>query len=115
MTSQQSLNQNTAIDFLSKPASYGLIRETVERVDTHCSIVFLAGNYAYKLKRAIRFASLDYTTIAARKAAVQAELILNRRTAPDLYLATRTISHEDNRTCHAPRRQAGWRGIRPWL
>ena len=49
MTSQQSLNQNTAIDFLSKPASYGLIRDTVERVDTHCSIVFLAGDYAYKL------------------------------------------------------------------
>ena len=96
MTSQQSLNQNTAIDFLSKPASYGLIRDTVERVDTHCSIVFLAGDYAYKLKRAIRFASLDYTTIEARKAAVQAELILNRRTAPDLYLATRTISHGDD-------------------
>lgn len=96
MAAQQSLNQSAAIDFLSEPASYGLIKETVERVDTHCSIVFLAGNHAYKLKRAIRFASLDYTTIEARQAAVHAELILNLRTAPGLYLATRTISREDD-------------------
>ena len=49
----------------------------------HCSAVFLVGEHAYKLKRAIAYASLDYTTTERREAACRAELALNRRTAPD--------------------------------
>ena len=79
------------IKFLSRPASYGLQGTTVERIETHCSIVFLAGDRAYKLKRTLRYASLDYTTRQLRQAACEAELELNRRTAPDLYLAVQAI------------------------
>lgn len=87
-------DQSAVIAFLSDPASYGLRRDTVEQIGTHCSIVFLAGDCAYKLKRAIRYASLDYTTSALRQAACEAELRLNRRTAPELYLETRAINRD---------------------
>ena len=86
------LDQRAAIAFLADPASYGPGRQTVERIDTHCSIVFLAGDRAYKLKRAIRYAALDYTTRARRHAACAAELRLNRRTAPALYLGSLAIA-----------------------
>ncbi len=86
----------TVIDFLSHPASYGLHDGEVERIETHCSIVFLAADRAYKLKRAIRYASLDYTTRELRQAACEAELVLNRRTAPELYLGVRSINRGAN-------------------
>ena len=86
--------QNAVIDFLSQPASYGLPDGEVERIETHCSIVFLAADRAYKLKRAIRYASLDYTTRESRRAACEAELVLNRRTAPELYLGVRSINRD---------------------
>lgn len=84
-------NQDEVIDFLSRPESYGLHGGSVERIETHCSIVFLAADRAYKLKRTIRYAALDYTTLALRQAACAAELVLNRRTAPDIYLGVHAI------------------------
>ncbi len=85
--------QRDVIEFLSRVESHGAAAEgAVERVDTHCSTVFLVGRHAYKLKRAIVFASLDYTTTERREAACRAELALNRRTAPDLYLGVRSIN-----------------------
>jgi len=57
-----------------------------ERLDTHISVVFLAGDEAYKLKRAITTSYLDYGSLAARRRLCEAELAINRRTAPDLYL-----------------------------
>jgi hypothetical protein len=56
--------------------------------------VFLTAEHAYKLKRAIRYASLDYTTRELRQAACEAEIVLNRRTAPDLYLGVRAINRD---------------------
>ncbi len=90
------VDQDAVIAFLSDPASHDLHDGTVERIETHCSIVFLAADLAYKLKRAIRYASLDYTTRALREAACAAELRLNRRTAPELYLAVRSINRDRN-------------------
>ncbi len=83
--------QRETVAFLSEPASYGDGRAPVAQVETHCSIVFLAGTRAYKLKRAIRFAALDYTSRARRAEACRAELVLNRRTAPALYLDVMAI------------------------
>ncbi len=57
----------------------------VERIDTHASRVFLVGDHAFKLKRAVRFSFLDFGTLDRRHAALTAELALNRRTAPQLY------------------------------
>ena len=77
--------QRETVAFLANPASYGNGRDAVTQVATHCSIVFLVGKRAYKLKRAIRFGLADYTTRALRARACRAELLLNRRTAPELY------------------------------
>src|SRR3954467_10937666 len=66
----------------------------VETIETHASIVFLAGAYVYKLKRAVKYAYLDFSTLALRLASCSVELRLNRRTAPQLYLEVRAISRD---------------------
>ena len=76
-------DQAAVIAFLANPASHG--GAAVVRIDTHASIVFLVGGRAYKLKRAVRFSYLDYSTPILREQACRAELALNRRTAPELY------------------------------
>jgi uncharacterized protein len=83
-------DQREAIAFLTRPETHGAV--PVERIDTHCSILVLAGDRAYKLKRAVRFSYLDYSTVALRERACRAELALNRRTAPGLYLAVSAIA-----------------------
>lgn len=67
---------------------------TVQVVRTHISLVLLAGDRAFKLKRAVRFPYLDFSTPALRLDACEAELALNRRTASDLYLAVRRVTQE---------------------
>jgi len=60
--------------------------DSVELVETHASWLLLAGEFAYKIKKAITLPFLDYGTLARREAFCRAELVLNRRLAPDLYL-----------------------------
>ena len=84
--------QREVIAFLRDPSSYPPDAGPVEAVETHASLVFLVGDYAYKLKRAVKYAYLDFSTLALREAACRAELRLNRRTAPSLYLEIRAIS-----------------------
>jgi hypothetical protein len=84
--------QQEVIAFLADPATYGVAE--VERFDTHASIVFLAGSHAYKLKRALKFSYLDYSTAEQRRQFCELELTLNRRTAPALYLEVRSINRD---------------------
>lgn len=79
-------DQRETIAFLSDPASHGAGGGMVERIETHISLVFLAGERAYKLKRAVRLPYVDFSTAEQRRDACAAELALNRRTAPELYL-----------------------------
>lgn len=58
----------------------------VERVETHAAVVLLAGDRAFKMKRAVRYSFLDFSTAERRRRALLRELELNRRTAPELYL-----------------------------
>lgn len=83
-------DQSETITFL-KATGLGL---SVETVSTHISVVVLGGDRALKLKRAVRFPYLDFSTAERRLAACQAELRLNRRTAPNLYLGVRRITRE---------------------
>lgn len=84
-------DQSETLAFLRNPDSYGGRAEAVEHIETHISSVFLAGDLVYKLKRAVRFNYVDYSTSERRAEACEAELALNRRTAPSLYLETRSI------------------------
>lgn len=83
--------QSDVIAFLSAPRNYGPDIATVERQETHASIVFLAGAHAYKLKRAVKYPYLDYSTAERRRLMCECELSINRRTAPQLYLEVRPI------------------------
>ncbi len=85
-------DQTAVIAFLENPASYGGEVAAVERIDTHIAHVFLAGKRAYKLKRAVRLPFLDLPTLARREAVCRAELELNRRTAPEMYLGLAWLS-----------------------
>jgi len=86
-------DQSETTAFLSDAAAYrGLgIEGAVERIETHISKVFLIGDRAFKLKRAVKFPYLDFSTAAKRKAAALAELRLNRRTAPTIYLGLAAV------------------------
>lgn len=86
--------QEEAIGFLSDPHSYGPDVHSVERHETHGAIVFLAGDRAYKLKRAVKFPYMDYSTVERRKQMCAQELAVNRRTAPTLYLDACPIVRE---------------------
>lgn len=59
---------------------------SVELRETHTSWVFLAGELAYKVKKPVVFPFLDYGTVERRHAMCQAEVRLNRRLAPQIYL-----------------------------
>lgn len=84
--------QQEVIAFLARPESYGAPDGGVECIETHGSLVFLHGQRAYKLKRAIAYAALDFLSLASRQRACHAEWLLNRRTAPQLYLEVRSIN-----------------------
>ena len=60
--------------------------------ETHISWVVVAGGFAYKFKKAVRFDFLDFSTLEARRFYCNEELRLNRRLAPDLYLDVVAIS-----------------------
>ena len=82
----RSSDQGRVIAFLSSPDSHA--GAAVEVIHTHCSVIFLAGERAYKLKRAVKFPFLDYSTLDLRQTACEKEVVLNRRTAPEIYLGT---------------------------
>jgi hypothetical protein len=88
-------SQDALIAFLSEGRSFGMPDAAVERITTHAAIVFLVGERAYKMKRAVRYSFLDFTTVDRRKRALESELELNRRTAPMLYLRLVPVTVED--------------------
>ncbi len=93
---QETPEQRDVIAFLSTPAAYGLSGGSVDRIDTHISVVFLAGERVYKLKRSVRFDYVDFSTLDRRHEACEAEIRLNRRTAPSLYLRVVPVTRESS-------------------
>src|SRR5688572_10450235 len=87
-------DQSAVIAFLAEPSTHDGAR--VERIETHASIVFLAGERAYKLKRAVLFDYLDFSTSDRRRSFCEAELRLNRRTAPSLYRGVVSVTRRED-------------------
>jgi aminoglycoside phosphotransferase family enzyme/predicted kinase len=75
--------QQAVMAFLGQPATHGGAKVT--RIDTHAASVFLAGERALKIKRAVRFPFLDYSTLQKRKSACEAEIAVNQAFAPAIY------------------------------
>jgi aminoglycoside phosphotransferase family enzyme len=87
-------DQSDVIAFLTAKETHG--GASVERIDTHTAFVFLAGDRAYKLKRAVRFDYLDFSTVERRHRFCDAELRLNQRMAPDIYRRVVAVTREQD-------------------
>jgi uncharacterized protein len=79
-------DQTAVIAFLSNPQSYPQA-DAVKAIGTHAAIVFLAGDRAYKLKRAVKLPYLDFSTLEKRRAVIEREFEINSRATPELYLS----------------------------
>jgi len=88
----ESQSQEAVFALLADPATHGGAK--VKRIDTHAATVFLAGARAFKVKRAVRFPFLDYSTLDKRKAACEAELKVNQPFAADIYRRVVAITRE---------------------
>lgn len=73
------------VDFLRRADVYPEPTGRVDVKETHMSWVFLTDNHAYKLKKPVRSAFLDYSTPEARRRTCEAEVKLNRRLAANVY------------------------------
>lgn len=88
-------DQAAVTAFLRDPASYRL-QGPVEVIETHISRIFLVGDRAFKMKRAVKLPYVDFSTPALRVQACVRELELNACTTPELYLQVRRIYRSAN-------------------
>ncbi|HSP19969.1 MAG TPA: AAA family ATPase [Myxococcaceae bacterium] len=80
---------------LSRPEAYSHPVDHVTVVQTHVSIVFLAGPFAYKVKKPVHFDFLDAHLLERRAEMCAQEVTLNRRLSPELYLGVVAITRRD--------------------
>jgi len=85
------------IGALLEPRCYPEPPAKVDLVETHASWLLIAGNFVYKIKKPVVLPFLDYGTLERRLACCTAELQLNRRFAPDLYLEVVSIVDQGGR------------------
>jgi aminoglycoside phosphotransferase family enzyme len=77
--------QRDVIAFLSDPKNYEPRPDAVTRIDTHGAHVFAAGDEVFKIKRAVRYAYMDFSTLEKRRAACVREFEINAPNAPQIY------------------------------
>ena len=82
---------------LLNPQLYPDLPREVKFVETHISVLFLTGEYVYKIKKPVDFGFLDFTTLGKRRYFCEQEVILNRRLAPRLYLGVVGITGDQGR------------------
>ncbi len=78
--------QKQVAQALLKPEAYPEETGKIELIQTHISFVFLTKNFVYKMKKAVNFGFLDFSTLDKRHFYCEKELELNRRLCPDVYL-----------------------------
>jgi len=83
------------IEELGQPRAYRARVEAVEVRQTHISVVFLAGAYAYKIKKPVNLGFLDFSALQKRRHFCHEEVRLNRRLAPSVYLGVVPVSRDD--------------------
>jgi uncharacterized protein len=70
---------------MAEPAFYPHPATRVECRETHISMVFLAGEWVYKLKKPVNFGFLDFHTLDARRHFCEREILLNQRLTHGVY------------------------------
>ena len=78
--------------FLADPSAHE--GGEVDVIETHASVIFLTPGIALKMKKAIRYPYLDYSTLEKRRGFCEAEVEINRRTAPALYLGAVAVTRD---------------------
>lgn len=86
--------------FLLDPRSFGEGVEDVTMVESHMSLVFLAGERAYKLKKPIAFDALDFRTLEQRHVNCEREVTLNRALSPDIYQGLEPVTRDSAGRLH---------------
>lgn len=86
------MTENLLIKNLAKPEAYPHPVQAIKVLETHVSWIILTGEYAYKIKKAVDYGFLDYSTLDKRKFYCEQEVTLNKLLAPDLYLDVVTIN-----------------------
>jgi aminoglycoside phosphotransferase family enzyme/predicted kinase len=89
---QSGDDQREVFAFMAEQATHG--GAPVQRIDTHSAAVFLAGDRVFKIKRALRYPFLDFSTLSKRKAACEAELDINRLFSPAIYLRVVPVTRD---------------------
>jgi len=88
MSSDEQERQREIIAFLRDGANWGKLGvpgSAVQVIETHGAVILLNGSTALKIKRAVKLAYLDFSTLARRKAVCEQEIALNQPGAPDIY------------------------------
>ena len=105
MTDREDDRQRAVLDLLADPSLHG--GTVPKRIETHANFVVVGPEHAYKIKRAIKYPFLDYSTLALRERNCRAEVRLNSRTAPSLYLGVRKIVEGPERSLRCVDPEAG--------
>lgn len=87
-------DQTAAVAFLNDPDTYGHGADAVETIETHISCIFLVGEHAFKMKRAVKLPYVDFSSPTLRLEACRKEVELNAPTAPGLYIGVRRIMRD---------------------
>ncbi len=90
------LDQREIVEALKRPEAYDTNPGNIELVQTHISFVFLTEQFVYKVKKAVNFGFLDFSTLDKRLFFCEKELELNRRLCPDIYLEVVSINKSKN-------------------
>lgn len=90
------LVQNQVVDALMTPEAYDEDPGNIELLQTHISFIFLTNRFVYKVKKAVDFGFLDFTTLEKRRFFCEKELELNRRLCGDMYLEVVPINKADS-------------------
>jgi uncharacterized protein len=89
-------DQNQVVQALLTQQAYPHPTGKIELIQTHISYVFLTEKYVYKVKKAVNFGFLDFSTLDKRKVYCEKELQLNRRLCPEIYLEVDPINQAEN-------------------
>ncbi len=88
-------DQTQVVEALKKPEAYDEEVGQIELKQTHISYVFLTRNFVYKIKKAVDFGFLDFSTLEKRRFFCEKELDLNRRLCGDMYLEVVPITKSE--------------------
>ena len=90
----KTYRQEDLFRVMATPAFYPHPVDPIEKRETHISAVFMTGDWVYKVKKAVDFGFLDFSTLAKRRRFCRRECVLNRRLTTDVYAGVVKITRD---------------------